>query len=81
MRVPCPFDSECSHAAWTPAYSVTCLRRALTGDLDHRDDIGCDVHGGYNGVDQEADDHAAGMDDDADGGTDLEELYVAAVRE
>ncbi|MFF5393247.1 AAA family ATPase [Streptomyces sp. NPDC013012] len=81
VRVPCPFDPECSSAAWTPAYSVTCLHRALTGDLDHRDDIVCTVHGGYGDVDQEADDHAAGMDDDLDGRADLEEQFAAAVRE
>ncbi|MDX2565022.1 ATP-binding protein [Streptomyces sp. TX20-6-3] len=81
VRVPCPFEPGCGAAAWTPAYSVTCLRRALTGDLDHRDDIVCDVHGGYDDVDQEADDHAAGMDDDADGRADLEEQYAAEVRE
>ncbi|WP_128977365.1 ATP-binding protein [Streptomyces roseicoloratus] len=80
IAVPCPFDPECSATAWTPAYSVTCLHRALTGDLDHRDDIVCDVHG-YDDVDQEADDHAAGMDDDAEGRADLEEQYAAAVRE
>ncbi|MER5312283.1 AAA family ATPase [Streptomyces sp. NPDC002773] len=81
VRVPCPFDPECSNTAWTPAYSVTCLHRALTGDLDHRDEIVCDVHGGYDDVDQEADDHAASMDDDPDGRADLEEQYAAAVRE
>ncbi|MFD7975319.1 hypothetical protein [Streptomyces sp. NPDC059071] len=31
----------------------------LNSDLDHRDDIVCDVHGGYDDVDQEAGDHAA----------------------
>ncbi|MFI1719201.1 AAA family ATPase [Streptomyces litmocidini] len=81
VRVPCPFDPECSATAWTPAYSVACLYRALTGDLDHRDDIVCDVHGGYDDVDQEADDHAAGMDNDPYGRADLEEQYAAAVRE
>ncbi|MET9427923.1 MULTISPECIES: ATP-binding protein [unclassified Streptomyces] len=53
VRVPCPFDPECSGNAWAPAYSVTCLHRALTGGLDHRDDIVCDVHGGFDDVDQE----------------------------
>ncbi|MGF0167575.1 ATP-binding protein (plasmid) [Streptomyces albidoflavus] len=81
IAVPCPFDPECSHTAWTPAYSVSCLHRAHTGDLDHRDDIVCDIHGGYDDVDQEADDHAAGMDADVDGRADLEEQYAAAVRE
>ncbi|MFE1579287.1 AAA family ATPase [Streptomyces fradiae] len=81
IAVPCPLDPDCSSTAWTPAYSVTCLYRALTGDLDHRDDIVCDIHGGYDDVDQEADDHAAGMDDDLDGRADLEEQFAAAVRE
>ncbi|MFI0742708.1 AAA family ATPase [Streptomyces sp. NPDC021100] len=81
LRVPCPFDPECSGTAWAPAYSITCLHRALTGDLGHRDDITCDVHDGYDDVDQEADDHVAGMDDDSDGRADLEEQFAAAVRE
>ncbi|MFE1383436.1 AAA family ATPase [Streptomyces sp. NPDC058740] len=81
IAVPCPFDPGCGATAWTLAYSVTCLHRALTGDLDHRDDIVCDVHGGYDDVDQEVDDHAAGMDDDTYGRADLEEQYAAAVRE
>ncbi|MFF9854255.1 hypothetical protein [Streptomyces litmocidini] len=81
VALPCPFDPECSATAWAPAYSVTCLYRALTGDLDHRDDIVCDLHGGYDDADQEADDHTVGMDDDLDGRADLEEQYAAAVRE
>lgn len=76
VRVPCPFDPECSGTTWAPAYSVTCLHRALTGDLDHRDDIVCDVHGGYDDVDQEADDQA----DDPEGRADLEAQYAEAVR-
>ncbi|MFJ6250657.1 MULTISPECIES: AAA family ATPase [unclassified Streptomyces] len=52
IAVPCSFDPECSATAWTPAYSVTCLHRALTGDLDHRDDIVCTVHGPNNDDDQ-----------------------------
>ncbi|MFE0776767.1 AAA family ATPase [Streptomyces sp. NPDC058861] len=80
IAVPCPFDPDCGGTAWAPAYSVICLHRALTGDLDHRDDIVCDVHGGYDDVDQEAEDHAAGVDDFY-GRADLEEQYAAAVRE
>lgn len=53
VLVPCPFDPGCSGNAWAPAYSITCLHRALTGGLDHRDDIVCDVHGTFEDVDQE----------------------------
>ncbi|MFJ3505035.1 AAA family ATPase [Streptomyces sp. NPDC090135] len=81
VAVPCPFDPGCNAVAWAPAYSVTCLHRALTGDLDQRDDIVCTVHGGYDDVDQEAEDHAAGMDADSAGRADLEEEHAAAVRE
>jgi predicted kinase len=59
VAVPCPFDVECAAHAWVPAYSVTCLFRALNGDLDTSEDIVCTVHGGFDDVDQEADDHAA----------------------
>jgi hypothetical protein len=57
VLVPCPHDDECTGYAWAPAYSVTCLLRALNGDLDD-EDIVCTVHGGIDDVDQEADDHA-----------------------
>jgi predicted kinase len=59
VAVPCPFDDECTGHAWVPAYSVTCLFRALNGDLDTSGDIVCTVHGGFDDVDQEADDHDA----------------------
>jgi predicted kinase len=59
VAVPCPFDDECAGTAWVPAYSITCLFRALNGDLDTSEDIVCTVHGGFDNVDQEADDHAA----------------------
>ncbi|MET9954533.1 ATP-binding protein [Streptomyces sp. NPDC006339] len=76
----CPIDHECTAPAWTPAHSVTTLLDAITGALDDPDTI-CTVHGGYDDLDQEADDHAAGMDDDPYGRADLEEQYAAAVRE
>ncbi|MGW5609406.1 hypothetical protein ACWEWI_25540 [Streptomyces sp. NPDC003753] len=57
VLVPCPHDDECTGYAWVPAYSVTCLYRALNGDLDD-EDIACTVHGGVDDVDQEANDHA-----------------------
>lgn len=58
VLLPCPFDPECDGQAWAPAYSVSCLHRALTGELDRDEDIVCTVHGGFDDVDQEADDHA-----------------------
>jgi hypothetical protein len=54
VMVPCPHD-ECTGYAWVPAFSVSCLFRALNGDLDDEDTV-CAVHGGFDDVDQEADD-------------------------
>ncbi|WP_329564370.1 ATP-binding protein (plasmid) [Streptomyces uncialis] len=54
VMVPCPHDDECTGYAWVPAYSVTCLFRALNGDLDDDEDIVCTVHG-PNGDDQDDD--------------------------
>ncbi|MFI1576202.1 hypothetical protein ACH4VQ_36005 [Streptomyces anulatus] len=45
VMVPCPHDDECTGRAWVPAYSVTCLFRALNGDLDDDEAIVCTVHG------------------------------------
>jgi len=59
VAVPCPFDDECAGRAWVPAYSVTCLFRALDGALDTSEDIICTVHGSFDDVDQEADDYTA----------------------
>ncbi|MDQ1022601.1 hypothetical protein QF035_000183 [Streptomyces umbrinus] len=58
VMLPCPHDDECTGYAWAPAYSVTCLFRALNGELDGHEDIVCTVHGALDDVDQEADDHA-----------------------
>lgn len=77
ILLPCPFDPECDGQAWAPAYSVSCLFRALTGDMDNDPDIVCTVHG--DGVDQEADDHDL-QDDDPEGRADLEAQYADAVR-
>jgi hypothetical protein len=41
VMVPCPHDDECTGRAWVPAYSVTCLFRALNGDLDDDEDTVC----------------------------------------
>jgi len=77
ILLPCPFDPECDGQAWAPAYSVSCLFRALTGAMDNDPDIVCTVHG--DGVDQEADDHDL-QDDDPEGRADLEAQYADAVR-
>ncbi len=77
IALPCPFDPECDGQAWAPAYSVSCLFRALTGAMDNDPDIVCTVHG--DGVDQEADDHYL-QDDDPEGRADLEAQYADAVR-
>lgn len=55
VLVPCPHDDECTGRAWVPAYSVTCLFRALNGDLDDDEDIVCTAHGPNNGDDQDDD--------------------------
>lgn len=54
ILLPCPFDPECSGYAWAPAVSISCLHRALNGELDTSDDIICTVHGGSADIDQEA---------------------------
>ncbi|TLS45724.1 ATP/GTP-binding protein [Streptomyces montanus] len=67
VMLPCPVDDECTGYAWAPAYSVTCLFRALNGDLDGNEDIVCSIHGGSDDVDQEADDYANNQDDAPEG--------------
>ncbi|MFC9916230.1 hypothetical protein [Streptomyces sp. NPDC127197] len=57
VMVPCPFDPERSGYAWAPAHNITDLHRALTGGLDNHEDVVCTVHGGFDDVDEEADDH------------------------
>ncbi|MFD7135186.1 AAA family ATPase [Streptomyces sp. NPDC059894] len=72
VMVPCPHDDECTGYAWVPAYSVTCLFRALNGDLADDEDIVCTVHGPNNDDDDQ--------DDDVDGRADLEEQALEAIR-
>uniref|UniRef100_UPI0036716767 AAA family ATPase n=1 Tax=Bacillus tropicus TaxID=2026188 RepID=UPI0036716767 len=72
VMVPCPHDDACTGHAWAPAYSVTCLFRALNGDLDDDEDIVCTVHGPNTDEDQE---------DDLEGRADLEAQFADAVRE
>ncbi|MFE9258493.1 AAA family ATPase [Streptomyces sp. NPDC006879] len=61
VLVPCPHDDQCTAHAWAPAYSVTCLFRALNGDLDNDEDSVCTHHGPVTAVDQEPDGHAAAV--------------------
>ncbi|EST18027.1 ATP-binding protein [Streptomyces roseochromogenus] len=77
VLLPCPFDPECTGQAWAPVYSITDLHRALTGAMDSDLDIVCTVHGGFDDVDQEADDHD--LDDDPEGRADLEAQFADAV--
>jgi predicted kinase len=70
VMVPCPHDEDCTGYAWVPAYSVTCLFRALNGDLDDDEDIVCTVHGANDGDDQE---------DDIEGRADLEAQALEAI--
>ncbi|WP_420082712.1 AAA family ATPase (plasmid) [Streptomyces sp. JL4002] len=79
VAVPCPVDPECAGQAWAPVYSVTDLHKALTGAMDSDPDIVCTVHGADD-VDQEAEDHHRGWDDDPEGRADLEAQYAEAVR-
>ncbi|GAA2524401.1 ATP-binding protein [Streptomyces longisporus] len=78
VMVPCPFDPECRGYAWAPADNITSLHRALTGPLDNHEDVVCSVHGGFDDVDQEADEHD--HDDDPEGRADLEAQHADAVR-
>ncbi|MGP3777075.1 AAA family ATPase (plasmid) [Streptomyces sp. SDT5-1] len=45
VQVPCPQDDDCTGRAWVPVTGVTCLFRALSGELDGDDGIFCTVHG------------------------------------
>lgn len=73
--VPCPFALECHGNTWVPVYSVSCLHRVLTGQMDGHEDVFCTVHGGFDHVDQEADD----QDDDPEGRADLEAQAMEAI--
>jgi hypothetical protein len=70
VLLPCPADDECTGYAWAPAYSVTCLYRALNGDMDNDEDIVCTVHGTQDNEDQ---------DDDPEGRADLEPQAMEAI--
>ncbi|MFH9298845.1 AAA family ATPase [Streptomyces sp. NPDC017520] len=71
VLVGCPFDDECEGQAWAPAYNVTDLLRALTGELMNDPDVRCTLHGPDDNDDQE---------DDPEGRADLEEQAMEAIR-
>ncbi|MFD7517729.1 hypothetical protein ACFV85_23330 [Streptomyces niveus] len=83
VLVPCPLDDRCTAHAWAPAYSDTCLYRALNGELDSDPDSVCTVHGGVDDDDQEAADldQDPYEDDDPGGRADLEPQAMDAIRE
>ncbi|MFD3663976.1 AAA family ATPase [Streptomyces sp. NPDC058659] len=78
LLVCCPYDDECDARAWQPVHSVTDLLVAHTSDRPHPDAV-CTVHGGPDDVDQEADDHDRGWDDDPEGRADLEAQAMEAI--
>ncbi|MGW5816481.1 AAA family ATPase [Streptomyces noursei] len=77
VMLPCPHDDECIGYAWAPAYSISCLYRALNGDLDD-EAIVCTIHGGAYEVDPTIIDYD--QDDDPEGRADLEAQCSEAVR-
>ncbi|MFJ4858646.1 AAA family ATPase [Streptomyces sp. NPDC088730] len=70
ILVGCAFDDECEGQAWAPAYNVTDLLRALTGELMNDPDMRCTIHGH----------HDDDQDDDPEGRADLEEQAMEAIR-
>ncbi|MFG2629990.1 AAA family ATPase [Streptomyces sp. NPDC048473] len=72
VLVRCPADDECQGAAWAPAYTVTDLLRALTGELMNDPDVRCTIHGHHGDDDQ---------DDDPEGRADLEAQAMEAISE
>ncbi|MFJ4007731.1 AAA family ATPase [Streptomyces sp. NPDC090023] len=71
VLVGCPADNECEGQTWAPAYNVTDLLRALTGELMTDPDVRCTIHGHHGDDDQ---------DDDPEGRADLEEQAMEAIR-
>ncbi|MGQ4732630.1 AAA family ATPase [Streptomyces sp. Ju416(a)] len=55
VLVGCAADDECEGQAWAPAYNVTDLLRALTGELMTDPDVRCTIHGHHGDDDQDDD--------------------------
>ncbi|WP_030592865.1 ATP-binding protein [Streptomyces anulatus] len=55
VLVGCAADDECEGQAWAPAYNVTDLLRALTGELMNDPDVRCTIHGHHGDDDQDDD--------------------------
>ncbi|MEU0029600.1 hypothetical protein [Streptomyces sp. NPDC006335] len=56
----CAADDECEGKAWAPAYNVSDLLRALTGELMNDPDVYCTVRGPHQDDGPEADLEAHG---------------------
>ncbi|WP_333734569.1 ATP-binding protein [Streptomyces sp. IBSBF 3010] len=72
VLVSCPADDECAGQAWAPAYNVTDLLRALTGELMTDPDVRCTIHSHHG---DENDD----QDDDPEDRADLEAQALEAI--
>ncbi|WP_331726558.1 ATP-binding protein [Streptomyces uncialis] len=70
VLVGCAVDDECEGQAWAPAYNVTDLLRALTGELMNDPDVRCTIHGHHGDEEQE---------DDPEGRADLEAQAMEAI--
>ncbi|RCH65495.1 ATP/GTP-binding protein [Streptomyces sp. SDr-06] len=70
VLVGCAADDECEGRAWVPAYNVSDLLRALTGELMNDPDVHCTIHGQGGDADQ---------DDDPKGRADLEAQALEAI--
>ncbi|MFE2625811.1 ATP/GTP-binding protein, partial [Streptomyces caelestis] len=70
VLVGCPDDDECEGPAWAPAYNVTDLLRALTGELMTDPDVRCTVHHPEDDRD---------LEDDPEGRADLEAQAMEAI--
>ncbi|HBF85899.1 MAG TPA: ATP/GTP-binding protein [Streptomyces sp.] len=54
VLVGCAAGDECEGQAWAPAYNVTDLLRALTGELMNDPDVHCTIHGHHGDDDLQA---------------------------
>ncbi|MFI9568829.1 hypothetical protein [Streptomyces rishiriensis] len=70
VLVGCAADDECEGQAWVPAFSVTDLLRALTGELVTDPDVRCTIYRP----------HADDQEGDFEGRADFEAQYADAVR-
>ncbi|MFD3700037.1 AAA family ATPase [Streptomyces sp. NPDC058646] len=55
VLVGCAADDACEGKSWAPAYNITDLLRALTGELMNDPEVRCTIHGPGGDEDQDAD--------------------------